>query len=102
MLWISNFLMIFLLAFAQVDDVIFADANTPFDPVTNNDDEYLPVKREACTEKSSSRESLSQGKLIPDGVLSNCCFASESFLPESRRLHSSGYSSLYVFMSLRR
>lgn len=102
MQWVANFLMIFLLVFAQVDDFIFVDATAPANPVTCDDDEFLPADREESKEKSPARQKLSLSDFILGESIAHCSFAQVSAFPESFRTHFLRYSSLYVFMSLRR
>jgi hypothetical protein len=102
MQWGASFLMIFLLGFAQVDDLIVVNSTRSADPVTSDDDEFLPAERHVGKEKPSIRQRLSLGDTILDEVLPTFCFAPGSAFLESCRPHSLGYSTLYVFMSLRR
>jgi hypothetical protein len=99
---VANSLMIFLLVFTQVDDLIFVDANAPVDPVTCNDDEFLPAQHHQWKENSSYRQRLSLNDFNLGEVLPNCCFAQGTAFPELCPLHFFEQSSLYVFMSLRR
>jgi hypothetical protein len=99
---IVNLLMVSLLAFAQFDDLIFVDATAPSDPVTSEDDEFLPVERERVEENSPTRRRLHLGEISPVATIANRAFPEVNVFSESRPLQNSGYSCLYVFMSLRR
>lgn len=102
MQWVVTSLMIFLLAFSQVDDLVFVDATAPVNSVTCDDDEFLPGMHQEWKEKSSTRQRLSLSDFILGEVLAHCGFAQVSAFPETFQTHFFGYSSLYVFMSLRR
>jgi hypothetical protein len=102
MQWVANFLMIFLLGFAQVDDLIFVDATTPVNSVTCDDDEFLPAQHHQWKENSSNRQRLSLSDFNLGELLPNCCFAHGTAFPELCPLQFFEQSSLYVFMSLRR
>jgi hypothetical protein len=102
MRYVVNFLMIFLLGFAQVDDLIFVDGPSPSDPVTSNDDEFLPAECAGSEVSSPTRQGLNLGKIIPDGVVTHCAFTQGRAFPEACRPQLFAFSSLYVFMSLRR
>jgi hypothetical protein len=94
--------MVFLLGFAQVDDLIFVGGATPSDPVPSDDDEYLPAEREGAKEDSQTRQGINFGEFFSTvGVTNNALIQGCTF-PESRRSLTSEGSSLYVFMSLRR
>ncbi len=98
---VANFLMILLLAFTQVDDLIFLNVTSPIDPISSEDDEFLPAHAQGVKEKAPVQRKRTLGD-IPFRVISTPWLTAGSVFAESCRPPSHGYSTLYVFMSLRR
>jgi hypothetical protein len=89
--------LIFLLILAQVDDLWTVTPFSPAAPVTDEDDEYLPVQPQSSGQVSSPRQLPVCLGLDASPKLHSCC---RRGVPTPRELIPPTPGSLYVFMSL--